>query len=528
MSALTGTPALARLALRRDRISLPLWTLVTALVPIGFVSTYEGLYPTAADRLEYARTSGTNPTFLALYGPLYDSGVGGIVAQRAATIPVVLALVTALTVIRHTRVEEEAGRRELLGATVLGRGAALAAALGVTAAASVVAGGVLAAGLVAQGLPAAGSVAFGAQLIAAGLVFAAVAALAAQLTESAAAARGLAIGAVGAAYVVRLAADAGGADSGLSWLGWLSPFGWVQRARPYGDERWWVFALAAAAFAALAWGAAELSARRDLGAGVLPPRLGPATAGRTLRGAFGLAWRLQSRASYGWVAGFAALGLVYGGVVGGVRDLVRDNPELEKVFTRLGGTHGIEDAFFASTMTTLGLIAAAQAVSAALRARAEEAAGRVEPLLATRVGRVRWAAGHLAFAALGPAVSLAVAGVAMGLVHDAGSVPRLTGAALAQLPAVWVVAGAAVALFGLAPRLAAAAWAVVGAAVLITLFGAVLGFAQPVLDVSPFTHVPKLPARPVEWTPLAWLTGAAAVLTAAGLAGLRRRDLDTG
>jgi ABC-2 type transport system permease protein len=35
---------------------------------------------------------------------------------------------------------------------------------------------------------------------------------------------------------------------------------------------------------------------------------------------------------------------------------------------------------------------------------------------------------------------------------------QLLGSALVQLPAVWLLAGIAVALFGLVPRLAAAAW----------------------------------------------------------------------
>lgn len=124
MTALTGTGGLVRLILRRDRFVLPAWIVVLTLIPINFVKATESLYPTAADRLQYAHTSGTNPTFLALYGPLYSPDLGGIIAQRCGFIPVIIGLISALTVVRHTRAEEEAGRRELLGATVTGRGAA--------------------------------------------------------------------------------------------------------------------------------------------------------------------------------------------------------------------------------------------------------------------------------------------------------------------------------------------------------------------------------------------------------------------
>ncbi|NVI90840.1 ABC transporter permease [Actinomadura sp. BRA 177] len=532
MTALTGTGGLVRLILRRDRFLLPAWVLWIAVIPLGFVGATDSLYPEAADRLQYARTTGNNPTFLALYGPLYDTDLGSIIAQRSGFIPVVIGLISALTVVRHTRTEEEAGRRELLGATVTGRGAGLAAALIVTMAANLVLGAVLTAGMAAQGLPFAGSLAFGLQMAAAGCVFAAVAGVTAQLSEGAGAARGTAIAALGAAFAVRMAADVGGEGNALSWLGWLSPLGWVNRIRAYGGEHWWTLAPAAALIVVLVAAAGLLSARRDVGAGILPPRLGAASASRRLSGPFGLAWRLQSRPLYGWLAGFAALGIVYGAVAGGVQDMLKDNPDLAKIFTQIGGESGITDAYFASVMSMVGLIASAYAVSATLRLRTEEAAQRAEPLLATATGRLRWAASHLLFPLLGSVAVLTVAGLAAGVAHglDTGDpgreVPRVLGAALAQLPAVWLVAAIAVALFGLVPGLTGGSWAAVGVCALITLFGAALGLDQWAMDVSPFTHVPKI-GQDFSAAPLAWLAALAAVLAALGMASFRRRDLAT-
>ena len=45
------------------------------------------------------------------------------------------------------------------------------------------------------------------------------------------------------------------------------------------------------------------------------------------------------------------------------------------------------------------------------------------------------------------------------------------------------------------------------------------------LDLSPFAHLPKLPAAAFTATPVAWLVAVALLLAAAGLAGFRRRDL---
>jgi ABC-2 type transport system permease protein len=84
----------------------------------------------------------------------------------------------------------------------------------------------------------------------------------------------------------------------------------------------------------------------------------------------------------------------------------------------------------------------------------------------------------------------------------------------------------AVALFGLVPRAAVAgAWSAFGVAALITLLGPAIRLAQGVLDVSPFSHIPKLPGAAVTVGPLAWLVVAGAVLALVGVAGFRRRDL---
>jgi polyether ionophore transport system permease protein len=438
-------------------------------------------------------------------------------------------------VVRHTRADEEAGRLELVGSAAVGRLAALTAGLLVALTANVVLAVLLVVVLVVLGLPVAGSVAFALVITTCGLAFAAIAALAAQLASGARSARGIALGVLGAAYLLRAVGDASG-TGGVSWLTWLSPLGWTELTRPYTTDRWWVLALPLALTAAATGAAYLLAVLRDHGAGLLPDRPGRPAASAFLRGPFhwplGLAWRLQRGTLYGWVAGFAFTFAASGAAAKGIGSLLGGSTQLRNAFTRLGGQAGITDAYLAAIMSLGGLAAAAYATSAVLRLRAEETGGQAEPLLATAIGRTKWGLSHIAVAVAGTAVLLAVAGVAAGLGYglrtgSAGSeVTRLLGAAMAQLPASLAVAGAAVLLFGLLPRASVAgAWTVVGVLVLIALFGQVLRLSQPILDVSPFTHVPKLPGATVTAAPLLWLSLAAVALAAAGLAGLRRRDI---
>ena len=165
MSELTGTGALVRLALRRDRVRLPLWTVAAAIFPpLLQAPAIDALYPTTADLVRAARDFDTNATFRMLYGPVPSATVGGVTAWRASFLLVMLGLATALTVIRHTRADEQSGRAELLYATSIGRRAPLAAALLVASGASVVVGAGVAGGMAAMGYGGIGAVAFGLQV----------------------------------------------------------------------------------------------------------------------------------------------------------------------------------------------------------------------------------------------------------------------------------------------------------------------------------------------------------------------------
>jgi ABC-2 type transport system permease protein len=531
MKAIAGTGALVRLILRRDRILLLLWVAVLALLPVAIANTLADLYPTAAERQSYLDIVTGTPTLLALYGHAFGSSLGALTAWRLGGTVLLVGLASILTVVRHTRAEEEAGRRELLGATVAGRQAPLFAALVVVFGANLVLGALAAVGLLAYGLPAAGSVAFGLSWAMFGWSFAAVATLAAQMTEGARAARGISITVLGLCFLLRVAGDVGKKD-GPSWISWLSPLGWAQRLRPFADERWWVLALFAVLVAVLVAVAYALSARRDLGGGLLPARLGPAAAGPWLRSPLALAWRLQRGSLLAWSVGFALVGAILGSIGEAGAKVIQDNPQLRVVVERLGGSSGLVDTYFAVVMGLLGLVASGYAIGAALRLRSEETDGRAEPVLAAPVQRVRWAASHLTFAALGPAVVLGAAGLAAGLAyglsvdHVGQELPRVLAAALVQLPAVWVLAGIAAALFGVLPRFAASVgWGVLAACVLLGQFGELLQLDQWMLDLSPFAHLPKLPGGEVSAAPLVWLTLIAVTLTATGLLGLRRRGV---
>jgi ABC-2 type transport system permease protein len=525
-SNFSGTLGMLRLYLRRDRISLPLWVLLLS-VPLAtvYVGSIEKVYPTQAARAGFAASIMASPAQRALYGQVYNDSLGAVGIWKAGMFHLLIAVAVILTVIRHTRADEETGRTELVDSTAVGRYASLTAALLLSFGASIATGAIGAAGLLTTSVAPSGSLAFGAALAGSGLVFTAVAAVAAQLSPSARFARGAAFAVLGAAFTLRAIGDAG---SGT--LSWLSPLGWSLQVKPYAGDHWWVLLLHLATAAALTAVAYRLLAGRDVGAGLVAERAGPGTAAPSLGNVFGLAWRLDRGALLVWTVGLCLYGLLMGSVVQGIGDELGDSTVARDIVARMGGTSVLEEAFIAVAFTMMGMVAAAFAVSLTLRLHQEESAQRAETTLAGAVSRTRWLASHLVAALLGSAVAMLASGVAGGLVYGAaagdvgGKVAIVVGSAAVQLPAVWLLSAVTVGLFSLAPRFTPVAWGVLVGFIALYLIGSLAGFPQWVLDLEPFAHIPRV-GSDFTAVPLLWLLAIDAALIVIGANAFRRRDL---
>ncbi len=526
MTSLTGTVALTRFILRRDRIRILVW--IVAIVALAALTTVgiDGLFPTQAALDQTAAATAHNAAAIAFNGaPQGLDTVGGQVAFQFGALGMVLvALMSIFMVGRQTRGEEEAGRLEVVRSLPVGIHANTFAAALMVAAMNLVVGVLIAAVLIAQGLPATGSVVFGVSFILVGLVFGGVALVAAQVTESTRVVYGTAGAVLGAAYVLRAVGDIG--DGTVSWF---SPIGVAQKARPFADERWWPLLLLAAVTVLLVATAAALTIRRDLGAGLVAPRPGPPGAAPGLGNPLGLAVRLQRGSLFGWGAGVLVIGVAYGWIGPSVDTFIGQNKELAELLAGAGGGN-LTDSYFAASFRLMALLASGFAIGSALRVRGEETSMRADLVLATPVSRWRFAASHLAVAYAGSVILLAVAGLATGLTYGlAGGgmqdVPPLFVAALVYAPAMWIMVGLAIALDGLAPRWIGAVWAILAACAVEGLLGAVLGLPGWLSDVSPFERVPQLPAASLTLLPLVVMSAVAAGLTLIGLTGLRRRDI---
>lgn len=525
-----GTGALARLILRRDWPRFLIWILLVSLVPVSMAAGFAKLYPTAQALQAYADLIKGSPAEIGVLGFVYRATIGGLTAWRAGLNGAFLIVpVCILFVIRHTRSEEEAGRRELLGGTATGRLAPLAAALLVVSGANLLIAALIAGGMISLGLPAAGAITFGLSAASIGCVFAALAGVTAQVTESPASARGIALAIFAVTWLMRAAGDLGGAPGAEGLLSWLSPLGWVRLTRAFSGEQGWVFLLFIALTAALVAVSFALSTQRNLGTGLLPSRPGPATATPGFDSPFALAWRLHRGALLAWSAGAAFFGFLLGVVGVSITGYV-DNPQF-RAWSAHMGMRNPGDAFLFLLVYILGQVVSAYVITVVLRLRSEEVEGRADPVLATPVSRLRWMGSHLICAALNATILLVVLGLMIGLGYGLNSgnfladLLRLFGRTLTTLPAVWVIAGIAAALYGLLPRFSiAGAWGLLVIFLALELGWELQQISQAVFNISPFAYVHWSILVPMQ--SLVGLTLVAAVLAGLGLFGFQRRNVD--
>ncbi|CAN7403809.1 polyketide antibiotic transporter [Pseudarthrobacter oxydans] len=537
---MSGVLRLLLFQARRDRVAVPVWILGITLLSFATSTAVATQFGDEAAQVAILTLAAANPAFLFLRGLPDGTGVGAVVFFQGYAFTAVLAgLMSTFLVVRHTRSDEELGRAELLGSVPIPRAASLAATLLLGTAANLVLAVFVAGAFIAAGLPAAGSAAAGAAVGSVGIFFVALAAVAAQALPSGRSANGAAAGLVGVAYLVRGIGDALGTPSAdllhvaSAWPSLLSPIGWGQRTRPFSSPDLAFLLVPLAAAAVLAALAVVIRRRRDVGASLLPERVGKERAGVGGRSFVGLAWRLQRSTVAGWCVGAAALGAVAGVLSPMASETVSSIAPLRELIARLvpGGQTGLIDVFVTALLGMAGVFAAAAGIQAVLRMRAEEAEGRAEILLSAPVSRARWLGANLFVASVSAAVVSTTAGTAaaVGLaVSETSDGPAwsLVPAALAHVPAALVFAAAAAVAFALAPRLSIlVAWGVLAVAIVLGEFGELFGLPAWLQDASPFRHSSAMPVESFNQAGAVGLLLVAAAGAALAAYFLRRRDL---
>ncbi|WP_307864104.1 ABC transporter permease [Mycolicibacterium fortuitum] len=490
-SPFTGIGTLLKLALRRDRVRLSVWLAGLTLMMVYAPNAIRLAYPGEEQRLARVNLLKT-PAGMMLGGPMFgvdETDLGVMMANELTlTLTIATSILAILTVIRHTRTEEENGSAELVLSSVVGRYARTAAALTLVGGLNAVLALAMTLAMASTGFAVVDTAAMCLGITGVATVFGAVAAVTAQIWRQARSASGAAMATLAVAALVRGAGDV--IDNSGSALSWLSPIAWAQQMRPFVDLRWWPFGLLVILAAGLMALAAGLESRRQYDAGTIGAT-GEKPDARAITGPLRLHLALQRGQTIGWAVGLFAAGLVFGSMTKALLDAAKTNELIARLLSTTGN-----DGIYTTMTQFLAAAASAYVVSAVLRVYADEQNGLGEPVLAGAVSRWRWLLGAVGSALAGAAFLMFCAGLGNGLgagltLGEPGTIVRLTLAALAYLPALAVVA--AIAALAVALRAPWIAWLAVTFVITALYLGALLRLPRWLIELSPVgqTTVPS-------------------------------------
>jgi ABC-2 type transport system permease protein len=529
---------LLRERLRRDRWQLLIWILGTAVLAYVTYVGVSGSYGTQQDRAALLATAIANPVIMLFRGLPSGADEGAFMLFLIFPfLAMMAAFMSSFLAVRHTRMDEELGRAELVAATPAGRTMPLVATvvhgiLANLALALLTSLALLATGLAAQGSFVAG---FGAGAV--GLSFLGVGLLSGQLMRTSRGANSLAV------WVLLLTFLIGGLGNALgtptadlqriesSWLTWLSPFGWGENSRPFADDNVWPLLLCVAFGLVLTGVSFALQASRDLGESLVPERRGRADAPAGLAGPTALVWRLTRGSVLGWAVGGLLTGMLATSLAGVLADVVTELPSVQAILNLISANGSLEQGAVVIFFEMVGIFAACAAVQTVCRARQDESNGIAEAVLATPVDRVHWLGGYVVvgFGAIVLVAASAVIGAALGIAGRGGEWSLLGDVvvvAAGQVVAASVFLVLTALIFVLAPRLTIPlGWTLVFLAMVLGLFGPLFGFPDWLVHIAPISSAPTVTGDGVDVQGLWWLLLAIAGLAAAATALMRRREL---
>lgn len=527
----TNTRVLMGFIIRRDRIRLPLWILGISIFAVSIAALLPELYTGAADKLVLAETV-KNPAVTFMLGPSagLDNYTDGAMMGHFMLVftAIFVAIMNILLVTRHTREDEEEGRTEMINSLPVGSLSNLTATSLILTISNVlifllVGLGLYILGIETMGLE--GSLLFGASIGVVGIFYIALTGLFAQLTSNVRATLGFLFTFLIGEYFLR-----GVGDISYEVLSYITPLGLITRTEVYVNNHWWpILVLLIVSILVFAL-SLYLNSIRDFGAGFISTKPGKSHASRYLSSPLGLARRLERTPIIAWAIGMFILGTAYGSLLGELEGFLSTSELVQMMIPSAPGM-SLTESFIAMLITIISALATIPLVMFVLKLNTEEKKNRISQLLATPISRNSLIGSYTAIGLVSSLLMqlMSVLGLwsaATFVMEDLISFKVLFKAAYANIPAMWIFIGVAVFLIGLFPRLTGLTWAYLAYSFFVEYLGEMLKLPEWMVKISPFYHIPSIPAEDVKISTLMILAGIALILIGLGFVGYNRRDIE--
>ncbi|SER57142.1 ABC-2 type transport system permease protein [Gracilibacillus ureilyticus] len=512
-----------------NKVNFLTWAFSVVLITILTASAYGGLYKTDQERQAVAETM-ANPAMIAMVGPGFglDHYTSGAMLSHQMLLftLIVMAVMSILVVTKQTRTEEDDGILEIVRSLPVGRLTPLTASLLFTMVLNITIGILVAIGLILiniEGIDAEGALLYGMTLTCGGLIFSGVAAISAQMAETARAATGYSITFLMAAYLLRAIGDV----SNEMWS-MISPLGILIRGEVFVSNKYFPVIIGILLFMVFLAFAFWLNDHRDVGAGYIRSRNGRERAAKYLMTSLGIAVRIQRTTIISWFTAMFLLGISYGSVFGDLEAFFENNEVIQQM---LGNNpdYTLTEQFITMLMVVLAIFSTVPGLLFFLKIRGEEKKGRLEHLLVRGTSRIKIVTVYGTISVGGTVISmfLAVFGLwisSSAVMEEAIPLINLLQAGMAYLPAMLLLIGVALFLFGWLPRITSLVWFYLIFSFIVVYIGGLLNLPDWIVNISSFAHIPQLPVE--EWNNgrLAILLTVDIIIISIGMIGYRKRD----
>lgn len=527
-----GTKKLTAFIFRQQRFKIMVWLISLVGITLSVATAYPSIYKDEESRQAAAFTM-DNPTMIAMLGPGYEmdeyvNSTGAMFANEMLLFTVIaVAIMSILLMGRATRGDEEDGRVEMIRALSVGRLSYMSAAMIVIVSANVLLAILTWAGLASlgvEGIGVADSLLYGSILGATGLLFAALTAVFAQVSETARGTTMFSFMALIIFYLVRAIGDV--SSEALSWI---SPLGWTVRTGVFVDSTWWPVVLLIIFSLVLGAVALYLNAIRDLGSGFIAARKGKKHASAFLRTTFGLAVRLQRTNIIAWAVGLFVLSASFGAILGDLESYFADI-EIMQAYIDAESDYTMTEQFITLLMAIMSIISLIPVVMIVLKLKGEETKNLTENFYSRAVSRTHVLGTHLLLAVvvsflMQSFIALGLWSVAGTVMDDALSFGTTFASAYVYLPAIWFVVALIVLLVGALPKFTSFVWLYVVYCFVVIYLGDLLDFPDWMKQLSVFDYIPQIPADEMNFLVMVVLTFIATLLSVIGFMGYNRRDI---
>lgn len=525
-----GTKELLNLYLRRDRFRIFIWILLPLFMLIFHTITMISI-STGKDIVSFLNEFNEDALISAIHGPIMSLNLVGATLWRAASpITLFLGIGVILTVIRHTRTDEETGRTEFMRSFSVGRYANLTAVMLLVILSTLLSSLLMTIPMKVIGSDVKGVLVFGATLFFSGVFYGGVGLLACQLKGSSSGARNIGIVFLGLGLLINILNNMGGGDT---FIKLLSPIAWTRITTPFsgGNILGVVYCFVISVIPVLL--SFTLSIKRDIGGAIFMDQIGPAEAIPSFNNPIALAWKTHKGMFTGWLVAIILVIGAFASVSSGMSGTI------SSAFAEIAGDDWMKgmnmDLLFLSIMIyIISIFVGIYSVLAMNNLKKEEIDGRNEFLLDKKIKRKKHMFSFVSVAFFGSAVLLIAMGLTGGIVysvvtHKFGSeFWQIFIMGISKIPAVWILIGLFSILYGFLPKATDICWAIWGFFSLLEVAweGGIIDWS--LMQLSPFAsshytiHVDNL-SIPL----LIGILAISVILMFMGLVGYQRRDIIT-